>query len=61
VTGNVATIEGTCTLNGKPCTFRATATDNGEPGRNDTFTISINNGPTQGGQLTGGNIQVHKQ
>jgi len=35
--------------------------DNGEPGTNDSFTISINAGPPEGGMLRSGNIQIHKQ
>ena len=45
VTGNTATISGTCTrkFNGLelPCTFNATVVDNGYPGKGrDTFEIS---------------------
>jgi hypothetical protein len=34
--------------------------DNGEPGTNDTFTISITNGPTEGGVLRRGNISIQQ-
>jgi hypothetical protein len=61
VTGNTATFGGTCTSNGTPCTFTVNVADNGEPGRNDTFDISVDAGPAEGGKLRGGNIQVHKQ
>ena len=59
VTGNTASFGGTCTNNGAPCTFTVNAADNGEPGRNDTFEITVNAGPAEGGKLRGGNIQVH--
>lgn len=60
IAGHVATIEGTCTRNGTPCTFVATATDRGEPGRNDTFVITVSSASPQGGTLRGGNIRIHK-
>jgi hypothetical protein len=59
IAGNVATISGTCTENGAPCTFAATVTDNGEPGTSDTFLISVSAGSPAGGLLRGGNVQVH--
>jgi hypothetical protein len=34
--------------------------DNGEPGRNDTFAIRLSNGYHASGSLSGGNIQLHK-
>ena len=43
-----------------PMTFTLTATDNGEPGRTDTFSIAFNGGTPFSGTLTKGNIQVHK-
>jgi hypothetical protein len=61
VSGNTATFSGTCTNNGAPCTFSVMVQDNGEPGTNDSFTISINGGPPEGGTLRSGNIQIHKQ
>ena len=60
ISGKTAQIQGSCTLNRQPCTFVVKATDNGEPGRNDQFTISINNGMVIGGRISGGNIQLHK-
>src|SRR5439155_74096 len=33
--------------------------DNGEPGRSDTFSISLSNGYTASGKLAGGNIRLH--
>jgi beta-propeller repeat-containing protein len=60
VAGNTATFSGDCLLNGAtPCTFTVHVVDNGEPGRNDTFTISVSGGPTEGGTLRSGNIQIH--
>jgi hypothetical protein len=58
--GNTATFGGTCTSNGAPCTFTVNVADNGEPGRNDSFEITVDAAPAQGGTLRGGNIQVHK-
>jgi hypothetical protein len=58
VTGSSATFSGTCTQNGSPCNFTVNIQDNGEPGSGvDMFTI--NYGPTEGGTITKGNIQVH--
>jgi hypothetical protein len=55
---NTATFDGTCTINGTPCTFTVNVTDNGEPGTTDTFTISVDGGPTEGGVLRSGNILI---
>ena len=66
--------KGLATINGEGLyTFKVTATDNGEPGTNDTFRIEIwlgvvedtENGPptpkhTAQGVLGGGNIKIHK-
>jgi hypothetical protein len=60
VSGNTATFSGTCTNNSVPCTFTVNVTDNGEPGINDSFTISISGGQPQGGTLSKGNIQIHQ-
>ena len=59
IVGNTATFDGTCTVNGTPCTFTVNVTDNGEPGTTDTFTISVSGGPTEGGILRSGNILIH--
>lgn len=53
------------TIDGVPGTAFVVACDNGEPGRNDTFNITLSNGYTAGGSLGGagpggGNIQLHK-
>jgi hypothetical protein len=60
ISGTMATFGGTCTNNGVPCTFTVNVTDNGEPGTNDTFTISVSGGPTEGGTLRSGNIKIHQ-
>jgi hypothetical protein len=58
IVGTTATFGGDCTVNGMPCTFTVNVADNGEPGSNDTFTISVSGGPTEGGTLRGGNILI---
>jgi len=50
-------IEGTC--EGMECRYTVDVADNGEPGRKDTFAISLSNGYTASGLLVGGNIQLH--
>ena len=62
ITGNTATFCGTCTNNRAPCTFTVNVTDNGEPGTNDSFNITVNAGPTEGAgkKLRSGNIQIHQ-
>jgi hypothetical protein len=59
IIGNTATFGGVCTNNVAPCTFTVNVTDNDEPGFEDTFTISVSAGPTEGGTLRSGNIQIH--
>ncbi|HXM94206.1 MAG TPA: SBBP repeat-containing protein [Candidatus Dormibacteraeota bacterium] len=58
ITGNTATFAGTCTNNGAPCVFVANVTDSGPLGSADLFTISISGGPTRGGTLRSGKIQI---
>lgn len=54
-------IEGTAEVNGASgFTYAVDVTDNGEPGRSDTFVLSVSNGYSAGGTLGGGNIQLHK-
>jgi hypothetical protein len=55
-------IEGTAEVNGQPgFTYQVDVADNGEPGRQDTFAISLSNGYTaSSGSLPGGNIQLHQ-
>lgn len=57
---NRVTFTGTGRIGNQPVTFLVTVTDNGEPGRNDTFQIEIGNGYSKVGTLTSGNIQVHR-
>ena len=55
-------IEGTANVNGEPgFTYQVDVSDNGEKGRNDTFSIVLSNGDTASGKLGGGNIQLHKR
>jgi hypothetical protein len=61
IVGNTAMFDGTCTVDGAPCTFTVNVTDNGEPGTTDTFTISVSGGPTEGGVLRSGNILISEQ
>jgi hypothetical protein len=59
VGGDTAMFGGTCTINGAPCTFFVKVTDNGEPGRNDSFIITYSPpGSTEGGMLLSGNIHI---
>jgi hypothetical protein len=61
ITGqNSRHIEGTAEIDGVSGTYSVDLTDQGEPGRNDTFTIRLSNGYVASGKLTGGNIQLHK-
>jgi hypothetical protein len=59
VASNTAAFTGTCTINQMPCTFTVQVQDNGEPGTNDAFTISVDFAPADGGTLRSGNIQIH--
>jgi len=61
VVGNTATFAGSGTINGLPGSVTVTVTDQGEPGRNDRFSISISDGPTEAGILRSGNIQIHEK
>jgi hypothetical protein len=55
-------IEGTAEVNGVGgFTYSVDVSDNGEPGRSDTFSITLSNGYTAAGTLGGGgNIQLHQ-
>jgi len=54
-------ITGNCEINGQGSfSYTVVVADNGEPGRNDTFDLSLSNGYHASGTLTGGNIQLHK-
>lgn len=61
VTGTTSRrIQGTCEINGQAgFTYTVDVADNGEPGRDDTFSISLSDGYTAAGNLAGGNIQLH--
>lgn len=55
-------IEGIANINGKGSfTYKVVVTDNGEPGRDDYFSIVLSNGYTASGTLNNGNIQLHKK
>jgi hypothetical protein len=56
------TIFGRATVNGAgDVVFRIDVTDHGEPGRNDTYGITMSDGYASGQQrLQGGNVQIHK-
>lgn len=58
--GTLRHIEGTCEINGASgYTYKVDVADNGEPGRDDTFSILLSNGYSAGDKLAGGNIQLH--
>jgi len=52
-------IEGECEINGRPCTYKIDVDDRGEPGREDTFALRLDEMPVASGPLEGGNIQLH--
>lgn len=52
-------VTGTCEINGQPGTYEVTVSDDGEPGRDDTFSIMLSSGYVAAGNLEGGNIQLH--
>jgi len=55
-------IEGVANVNGQGAfTYKVVVVDNGEPGRNDRFSIELSNGYSASGTLQGGNIQIHKK
>ena len=53
-------IEGTADINGRSGSYQVDVSDNGEPGRNDMFSITLSDGYHASGSLAGGNIQLHK-
>jgi hypothetical protein len=54
-------IEGNAEVNGQSgFTYTVDVDDQGEPGRSDTFAITLSNGYSAGGTLAGGNIQLHE-
>ncbi len=55
-------IEGIAKVNGQGSfTYTVVVVDNGEPGRNDSFSLVLSNGYSASGTLKGGNIQLHKK
>lgn len=58
-TSKMRHIEGTCEINGSSGTYQVDIADYGEPGRSDTFAITLSNGYSASGTLAGGNIQLH--
>ena len=52
-------IDGTAETNGQPGPYQADVSDAGDPGRNDVFALKLSNGYHAGGNLAGGNIQIH--
>ena len=58
-TPTTAKFSGTCTPDSAATSFMAQVEDNGEPGKNDRFTITYGV-VTEGGTLRSGNIQIHK-
>jgi hypothetical protein len=53
-------ISGTAEVNGvSGIGYTVDVTDAGEPGRDDTFSITLTNGYRASGKLAGGNIQLH--
>lgn len=59
-------IGGTATVNGQSgYTYQVDVSDKGEPGRNDSFAITLSKAGsvtyTASGKLAGGNIQLHKR
>jgi hypothetical protein len=53
-------IDGTCEVNGQPgYTYTVNVTDNGEPGTNDFFQLTVPGQYTASGNLGGGNIKLH--
>jgi hypothetical protein len=61
ITGNTATLSGTCTNNGVPCVFTATMTDSGPLGTADRFTIAISDGLPRGGRIRNGKIHIRNR
>ncbi len=62
ITDNKATFTGDCKIDGVGgYTFTVEVEDNGEPGKNDIFNISLSDGYSAGGTLGGGNIQIHSE
>ncbi len=55
-------IDGIARVNGQGSfTYKVVVVDNGEGGRNDSFSLELSNGYSASGTLKGGNIQLHKK
>jgi len=52
-------IKGTAEIDGVDGTYTVVVSDRGEPGRDDTFTLTLSTGYRSFGNLVGGNIQLH--
>jgi len=62
LTATTAKFEGTCSSKSAATSFKAEVVDGGNPGKgNDQFRISYGIVVNEGGTLTSGNIQIHKQ
>ena len=60
IAGNTAALSGKGHLHdGTKVGYRASVTDNGEPGILDTISITLSDGYSAGGTLIGGDIQIH--
>lgn len=60
--GTARRLDGTGEANGQPATFQVTVSDNGEPGSQDTITLTWQGGGdgADNGTLGGGNLQLHQ-
>lgn len=59
--GNEALLSGDGLINNAvPTSFSVRVVDNGEPGNNDFFSITLGTGYAASGTLAGGNIQIHR-
>ena len=56
IIGNHAQFSGTAKIGRQKLTFTVNATDNGNPGSADIFSINLSNGYSASGHLTSGNI-----
>lgn len=60
IVGNHAWMYGTCTIECEPGHwFRIDVIDNGEPGFDDEFYITLDTGYVQGGKLGAGNVEIY--
>jgi beta-propeller repeat-containing protein len=60
ISGDMATFGGTCTNNGVLCTFTVNVIDDDQSGTGDSFTITVDAGPMEGGPLRHGDIEIHQ-